>query len=113
MEKTITIGEKEVRFKTSAAVPYLYRDKFHSDVFVDIQKLVEYKKKSKGGNLPVEVLEIFEKLAYIMAKHADKSQPDDLVEWLEQFDTFDIYVILPEILTLWNINTITSSVPKK
>jgi len=31
-----------------------------------------------------------------MHKHGDLNQPDDINEWLDQFETFDIYEILPE-----------------
>ena len=40
-------------------------------------------------------LEMFENIAYVMAKHADKSIPDSPEEWLDQFNTFSIYQVLP------------------
>ena len=49
-----------------------------------------------------------------MAKHADKDAvPGSVEEWLEQFEIFDIYQVLPEILELWNLNTLTTAAPKK
>ena len=47
---------------------------------------------------------MFENIAYLMNRHGDASQPTDIYEWLEQFDTFNIYEILPSILELWNLN---------
>ena len=67
----------------------------------------------KKGAIPAASLETFENIAYIMHKHGDASQPDDINEWLEQFETFDIYKVLPEILTLWNLENVTTSVAKK
>ena len=104
MEKIVKIGEKEVKFKTSAAVTYLYRQKFGRDLFLDMAKLESQLVKKEDGTstLPIESLEIFEELAYIFAKHAEPNTvPDDIAEWLERFDTFDIYIIFPEIISLW------------
>ena len=42
-------------------------------------------------------LEMFENIAYIMAKHADPSIPDSPEEWLDNFSTFSIYQILPQL----------------
>ena len=53
-------------------------------------------------------------MAYIMAKHADKDAvPSSVEEWLDSFEVFSIYQVLPEILTLWNLNTLTTAKPKK
>ena len=37
-------------------------------------------------------LEMFENIAYIMAKHADPNIPDTPEEWLDEFNTFSIYI---------------------
>ena len=58
-------------------------------------------------------LEIFENVAYLMAKHADPSQPDNIDDWLEQFDMFAIYEVLPVILKLWALNINTQIDSKK
>ena len=40
-----------------------------------------------------------------MAKHADlQGVPDTPDEWLEQFGTYSIYQVLPEIIELWGLN---------
>ena len=39
LEKTVKIGEQEVRFRSSASVPRLYRIKFKRDIFKDLSKL--------------------------------------------------------------------------
>jgi len=49
-----------------------------------------------------------------MAKHADpKGVPSEPDEWLEQFNTFSIYQILPELIDLWGLNVQTQVDAKK
>ena len=58
-------------------------------------------------------LEIFENVAYIMAFHADPTIPKTIDEWLDQFEMFSIYQVLPEILALWGTNMLTDIESKK
>lgn len=115
-ERTITISGKEIRFRASAAVPRLYRCRFGRDIFKDLgalEKAVNNNKGKKTSDLQVSDLEVFENIAYIMARHADPGVPDSIEEWLEQFEMFSIYEVLPAIIELWNISTKTDVVPKK
>lgn len=122
MRKTLTISGIECNFKSSAAIPRMYRLKFGRDVFVDLQKLkkqVEISEKLKeetgedSSSLPVDSLEIFENIAFLMHKHGDPTQPSEIDEWLEQFETFSIYKVLPEILEMWGLENKQMSVSKK
>lgn len=125
MEKTIVIDGKEVKMKASALVPRLYRFKFGRDMIADMNKLRKAYEKAanvaeeateeekKDAQLSVMDLTIFENTAYIMAKHADNNQPDNPNDWLDQFNMFSIYEVLPHILELWNLSTATTSIPKK
>lgn len=116
LEKTLTISGKEVRFRSSATVPRLYRIKFKRDIFKDLAKLEKsYNDKASedGSTLEIEDLEIFENVAYIMAFHADHSIPGTIDEWLDQFEMFSIYEVLPEILELWGTNLMTEVESKK
>lgn len=103
-EKTVLISGKEVRLRSSAAIPRLYRIKFKRDIFKDLTKLEKsYKGKTdEGEEMQIEDLEIFENVAYIMAYHADHSIPGTIDDWL---DEFEMYQVLPEILELWGANT--------
>ena len=114
-EKTVLVSGKEVRFRSSAAVPRLYRIKFKRDIFKDLSKLEKsYKGKTdEGEDLQIEDLEIFENVAYIMAWHADPTIPGMIEEWLDEFEMFSIYEILPEILELWGTNLVTDIQSKK
>ena len=112
--KTIEISGQPVRFCASAATPRLYRLKFKRDIFADMQKLTkDFQERNTGTDLAVESLEIFENVAYIMAYHADHSIPDNIDDWLDQFEMFSIYEILPEILELWGSNLVTDVASKK
>ena len=114
-EKTVLVSGKEVRFRSSAAIPRLYRIKFKRDIFKDLSKLeASYKGKADDGEeLQIEDLEIFENVAYIMAFHADPTIPGTIEEWLDEFEMFSIYQILPEILELWGANLVTDIESKK
>lgn len=115
LKKEIEICGKKVPFRSSATIPRLYRAKFKRDIFKDLSKLEQsYKGKTEDGNeFQIEDLEIFENVAYIMAYHADNSIPPTIEDWLDQFDMFSIYEILPEILKLWGENMVAEVESKK
>ena len=97
--KTITIDGQPVTFRASAAIPRLYRNKFHRDIYRDLNEL------QKGISENVSRLEFSENIAWLMAKRADAAVPDTPEEWLDGFNTFSIYEVLPQIIELWGINT--------
>lgn len=114
--KKIEIDGKEVEFRASAAVPRLYRLKFGRDIYKDLRML----EKSVGENdeddssLDLFSLEMFENIAFIMAKHASPSTvPSEPDEWLEEFNTFSIYQILPQLIDLWGLNVQTQVAARK
>jgi hypothetical protein len=113
LKKVINVGGKEVAFRSSATVPRLYRAKFKRDIFKDLAKLESSYKGNTGDGFAIDDLEIFENVAYIMAYHADHSIPDNIDDWLDQFEMFSIYEVLPEILALWGTNLITDIESKK
>lgn len=115
LKKTINVGGKEVAFRSSATIPRLYRAKFKRDIFKDLAKLEKSYEgaQAEGEEFAIDDLEIFENVAYIMAYHADHTIPIDIDKWLDQFDMFSIYEVLPEILALWGTNLITDIDSKK
>ena len=73
-----------------------------------------YKDNSEEGSyFAIEHIEIFENVAYIMAYHADNNIPGNIDDWLDQFEMFSIYEVLPEILSLWGTNLMTDVESKK
>ena len=115
LKREIEISGKKVAFRSSATSPRLYRAKFKRDIFKDLSKLEKsYKGKTEDGNeFQIEDLEIFENVAYIMAYHADNSIPSTIEDWLDQFDMFSIYEVLPQILELWGDNMMAEVQAKK
>lgn len=104
--KTIEIDGREVTFRASAAIPRLYRNQFHRDIYRDLNELQKSMNQSgeESSTLDTFSLELFENIAWLMAKHADKEVPDTPEEWLDDFSTFSIYEILPQIIDLWGLN---------
>lgn len=113
LTKEIEISGKKVKFRSSATIPRLYRFKFKRDIFKDLSKLEKAYSKAQDEDFEIEDLELFENVAYIMAYHADNSIPKTIEEWLDQFDMFSIYEVLPEILALWGENIMTEVESKK
>ena len=116
MEKVIEIDGKQVKFRATAAIPRLYRIKFGRDILQDIAKLKDamVAKDTEETPIPQNCLQIFEDVAYIMAKHGDPEMTaKSPEEWLDNFETFSIYAVLPAILALWAANVATLSESKK
>ena len=115
MVKKIEIDGREVAFRASAAIPRIYRLRFHRDIYKDLRSLEKAigKNTQDDSGLDVFSLEMFENIAYIMAKHADPAVPDTAEEWLDGFNTFSIYQVLPQIIELWGLNLQTDVESKK
>ena len=126
LTKNIEIDGKKVLFAASAAIPRIYRIQFKRDIFQDMAKIEKSVKKSQDkqrenqvseSDIPIEDLEMFENVAFVMAKHAAQKKgqefPENVYDWLDQLNTFSIYTILPEIVKLWNLNQQTQAESKK
>lgn len=101
MEKIIEIDNKKIRFKSTAGTLMRYRNNFGRDLIKDIVALDKKFKKVKDGTEQFAILELdmFEKIAWAMAKTADNQIPD-IEHWLDDFDSFSIMKILPQIMEL-------------
>ena len=130
LKREIEIDGRLIPFRASATVPRLYRAKFKHDIFRDLAKLEQsYKaiankqeKQSEDTDAALENtevffnvadLELFENIAYIMAFHADHNIPPTVEDWLDEFDVFSIYEVLPQLLELWGENIATEIKSKK
>ena len=115
LTQTIEIDGQPVKFRASAAIPRIYRLRFHKDIYKDLSLLEKSVSKQDEDNSGLDLfsLEMFENIAYIMAKHADSSIPDTPEEWLDNFNTFSIYQILPKLIELWGLNVQTDVQSKK
>lgn len=123
MRKVIEIDGREVEFLSTASIPRLYRIKFRRDIFADMRRIAAEMKKaeeeqkrsgSEESTLPLETLELFENVAYMMAKHAAGAEvPNTVEEWLDQFEVFSIYQVFPVIKDLWEDNIRQLNTPVK
>lgn len=125
MDRTVNIDGKDVKFRATARTPRLYRVLIGRDMIQDMNRLSKaYKKASEvskdatdeekqDAQLSMVDLEIFENAAYVMARHANPEMQMTADEWLDTFEIFSIWQILPEILKLWALNNKTTSTPKK
>lgn len=104
--KKVGIDGKGGLFKASAAIPRIYRLKFQRDIYKDLRALEQSIEEGdeEQSNLDLFSLEMFENIAYTMAKHADPAIPDEVEEWLDGFNTFSIYQVLPQLIELWGLN---------
>lgn len=113
--RNIEIDGKQVPFKASAAIPRIYRMKFQRDIYKDLKALEKSvgDNSEENSNLDMFSLEMFENIAFVMAKHADADIPNTPEEWLDGFNTFSIYQVLPQLIELWGLNVQTDVEAKK
>ena len=102
MRKEIKIGEISVTFESSASTPLRYRRLFGSDLIRDMESV-----QQTNDTEPVL------KLAYVMAKQADSTISDDIVEWLDQFDMIPFFESLPQLIALYTDSNKTLETSKK
>ena len=91
METIIKIGDRDVTFKSTGSAPLRYKMQFKRDFFADLLKM-----ENMGSDISRIDLEVFYNMAWIYAKTADPSIPL-LIEWLETFEVFPIFEILPQL----------------
>ncbi len=100
MERTITIDDKSVTFKSTGAVPLRYKAQFARDYLSDLLKLTKLDLSNlRESNFDKLDLEVFYNVAWTLAKTANPTIPDPL-SWLDNFETFPIQEIIPEIQEL-------------
>lgn len=121
MVKTIIIDGAGRLFKTSGFTPRIYRAVTGRDLLRDIGKLETI---DPDQPTPVEILTIYEDLAYTMAKQGNDSLPDDDErkitpfpetpdEWLDGIEALSIYDVLPQIAQMWRESNQTLIESKK
>ena len=87
MEKIIRISNKDYKMKASALTQFSYRNETGRSFMKDLEKLT----KIDGKEIDVidDVSELVLKMAYIMAKEADKSQVTNFEDFLSEIE--DLY----------------------
>lgn len=89
MEKIVKIDGRDVRLKSSAALPLKYKAQFGRDVFADMSR-----KKGEGINT-----EVFYNIIWTLAKTADDTIPP-VIEWVDSFGTFPVFKVYNEASAL-------------
>ncbi len=124
MEKILTIDSRQVKFKSTGGFLLRYKMQFGRDAIGDLLKLEKAvskikeseKKKGKRKEIDAKVfdaldLTIFFNLIWVLAKTAEpKILPP--MDWLDTFDEFPIWDIIPELEDML-MSTIKSSVKVK
>jgi len=105
MRREIKFGETPVMLEANGATARVYRQIFGSDLLTTLRHAID-----DGGKV-VDV-EVFENLAYTMAKQAG-SVTEPIEVWLAQFGTLDVLNAVGEIMALWRGNIKTTVEPKK
>lgn len=106
MQSTINIDGKPVLMEANGATPRIYRQMFGQDLLTTLRHAID----DKGEVLDVEV---FENLAFVMAKQAG-SADGDINDWLASFDSsMAILNAIKDIMALWRGNIRTTIEPKK
>ena len=113
MRGKVKIGEKEVEMLASAASPILFKRIFRQDWFKTLSE-------SQTDDSGIEGISIFEQMGFVMAMQAalptDKLISltyEDYLNWLGQFESEDLMMVVGEIATLYKGQEEQSSVPKK
>ena len=127
LQKTIKVGDREVTFRASALSPQAYKILFKRDFFKDLENFTELQNlanvepvgedgKLKDIPITTENYEQFMRIAFCMAfqacgrglnspKHkAFLEEYPDMWAWLDSFETFSLFEVLPQILELWGVN---------
>ncbi len=108
MEKVVTAAGKTIKLKASALTPRLYRTEFGRDLLVDISAAIS----GKTPNGFPATIEIYENIAYVMAKQAGDAS-SGVAEWLNTLEANAIYELIPAIIELWTANDATTAEVKK
>ena len=111
MIEAIRIGNKTINMKATANTPRKYRALFNKDLIVEMGAFMAHLDKKTGEFDSNVDFGFIERLAYTMASQCEEVGSID--DWLDQFEMFSIYEVLPEILELWGTNLITDVNAKK
>ena len=101
MVKEIKIGDQAVQFKSSAALPVLYRQLTGGKEF--------FKDIGKSG----EDNSILLDMAWVMFRHANPKDPVEEMDWLARFEFMDLNNAIVEIASMLTGEQETTSEEKK
>ena len=107
MEKTVMIDGKPVVFKKTAGTDREYAQKYGREFIVDMMQMYKIQEQFAKIDMknPQDVDDFYSSIEqdfiynmlHMMAKKADPNVPDDMIAWLDQFDTFNALQIFTEL----------------
>ena len=123
MQKIIEIEEgRSVNFKASAFSPIMYNKLFPGRDFLGDMDDLKKSHDDKEDKFTMNDYELFSRISYLFAYQGLAPSPRQTKEqieflekypnvwdWIDTFNTFSIYEILPEIMDLWYKNEKTIS----
>lgn len=118
MQKMIEIEQgRSLNFKASAFSPIMYNRLFPGRDFLKDMDALKAAHEDKKDTFEMSDYEHFSRIAYLFAYQGLAPSPTQTQEqkeflekypstwdWIDSFDTFSIYMILPEIMDLWYKN---------
>jgi hypothetical protein len=110
MYREITVGTQSIPMKATASTPIRYRMVFNQDLISEFQSI------ESDASLAIDTIS---KLAFIMASAADPSvdmsalNMEKYMNWLEQFEPFDLTNASDQIVDVYMGNMGTKSEDKK
>ena len=121
----INVDGKMLAFKASGMTQITYDSLFRGRNFLnDIMSLRDIRSDIDAAgddmtkvNISPADLRIFANVCYTMRyqamssseKKAFRIKYPTAYDWLDDLDTFDIYTILPQVMDLWNLDSISTS----
>lgn len=104
-------GEKSFSFLATGTTAYRFRQVFHKDLMVMLNKMEDI----DNGDVDMSV---GDELAYIMNAQAEKKDMntlsvDSFLEWADQFDGAALFLHMRDFISLYLGSRATTSVPKK
>jgi hypothetical protein len=123
--KEINVDGKMLAFKASGMTQITYDSLFRGRNFLnDIMSLRDIRSDIDAAgddmtkvNISTDDLRVFANVCYTMRyqaltspeKKAFRIKYPTAYDWLDDLDTFDIYTILPQVMDLWNLDSVSTS----
>jgi hypothetical protein len=121
----INVDGKMLAFKASGMTQITYDSLFRGRNFInDIMSLRDIRSDIDAAgddmtkvNISTDDLRVFANVCYTMRyqamssseKKAFRIKYPTAYDWLDDLDTFDIYTILPQVMDLWNLDSVSTS----
>ena len=111
MEQTLTIDGKKVTFRKSGATMLSYKRQTGHEFYSDLSAFLGCVSRDKDGNVIIKDgvpavdmskfdMEYMYQMLHVMARAADKTVPSDILDWLDNFEEFDVIGIFCQLLPM-------------